>query len=189
MFKLYHYLDYLQEHLRPEFLKMNPHHTIPVLKDGDFVLYESRAICIYLIEKYGKNDSLYPKNPKQRAVVNQRLYFDMGTLFKSFSEFYYPQVLQKMPANPDKLKLFMNALDLLEKFLENNDFVACSTKITLADISIVATINTCELSGYNFNKHPNIHRWYGQMKKNLNWSANLKAAAHMKHYNTKISYE
>ena len=57
---------------------MNPQHTIPCMKDGDFCLNESRAIATYLITKYGKDDKLYPKDVVTRAIVDQRLYFDMG---------------------------------------------------------------------------------------------------------------
>ena len=48
----------------------------------------SRAICTYLIEKYAKDDALYPKDPKQRAIINQRLYFDMGSVYHSFAEYF-----------------------------------------------------------------------------------------------------
>lgn len=181
---------YRKEHLSPKFLKLNPHHTVPVLDDGDFIVYESRPIAIYLIEKYAKDDSLYPRDPKKRAIVNQRLYFDMGTLFKSFAEFYYPQVLRKMPADREKLNKFEEAMRLLEIFLDDNTFVAHTEKMTLADISIAATINTCEMGGYPLPKYPNIHRWYGLMKKSCpGWAANLKAAGIMKHYTTKVCYE
>lgn len=44
-------------------------------------VFYSRAIAIYLVETYGKDDSLYPKDLQQRAIVNQRLYFDHGVLY------------------------------------------------------------------------------------------------------------
>ncbi|CAB3233289.1 unnamed protein product [Arctia plantaginis] len=69
------------EHLTEEYQKLNPLHTIPMLKDDDFVVWDSHAICTYLVTVYGDDDSLYPKDPKKRAIVDQRLHFDTGTLF------------------------------------------------------------------------------------------------------------
>ena len=74
------------EHMTPEYLKINPQHTIPCLKDGDFCLNESRAIMTYLASKYGKDDKLYPKDVATRAIVDQRLYFDMGVFYKALGD-------------------------------------------------------------------------------------------------------
>lgn len=43
---------------------------------------------IYLVNKFGKSERLYPKQPAGRALVNQRLYFDMDRLYKSVTEYY-----------------------------------------------------------------------------------------------------
>lgn len=51
-------------------------------------LYESRAIMIYLAEKYGKNDVLYPRDAKKRGLINQRLFFDVGTFYARYAEYY-----------------------------------------------------------------------------------------------------
>lgn len=65
----------------PEFLEMNPLHSVPVLDDDGKYIIDSHAILSYLVEQYGKDDSLYPKDPYQRALVNQRLFFDSGILY------------------------------------------------------------------------------------------------------------
>ncbi|XP_034127072.1 glutathione S-transferase D1-like isoform X3 [Drosophila guanche] len=108
-----------REHLKPEFIKINPQHTIPTLVDNGFVLWESRAILIYLVEKYGKDDSLYPKDPQQKAVVNQRLFFDLGTLCQSYVCYYYPQLFDdvKKPADPEAFKKIDAAFGQLNTLL------------------------------------------------------------------------
>ncbi|XP_053680492.1 glutathione S-transferase 1-1-like [Anopheles nili] len=155
------------EHLKPEFLKINPQHTIPTLVDNDFSLWESRAILTYLCEKYAKNDSLYPKDPKNRAVVNQRLYFDMGTLYLRFALTYYPVVMQDKELDPENVKKFDEGLEFLEAFLDKTTFAA-GDRLTVADLALLASINTFEVTvGYDFSKFPNIQRWYGVMKESV----------------------
>ena len=51
---------FAQEQLQDSFLAINPQHVIPTLVDGDFKIWESRAICAYLVRKYGKDSKLYP---------------------------------------------------------------------------------------------------------------------------------
>jgi len=43
----------------PEYRRLNPNGLVPVIQDGDYVLWESNTIVRYLSGKYGKND-LYP---------------------------------------------------------------------------------------------------------------------------------
>lgn len=131
--------------------------------DDGFALWESRAIIAYLVEKYGKTDSLYPKDPKKRALVNQRLYFDIGTLYQRLADFYYPQIFAKAPANPDNLKKLEDAVGFLDKFLEGQEYSA-GDSLTIADISLVATVSTLDVADFDLTKYPNVVRWYEKVK-------------------------
>ena len=74
------------DNMKPEYLALNPQHNIPCVKDGEFVGNESRAVAAYLASKYGKDDSLYPKDLETRYKVDHRLYFDMGVFYKVSNE-------------------------------------------------------------------------------------------------------
>ncbi|KAI3893309.1 hypothetical protein MKX03_035978 [Papaver bracteatum] len=62
------------EHKQPEFLKLQPFGVVPAIQDGDFILYESRAIIRYYAEKYREQGpDLLGKTIEERAVVEQWL--------------------------------------------------------------------------------------------------------------------
>jgi len=148
--------------------------------DDDFVLWESRAILVYLVEKYGKTDSLYPKCPETRAIVNQRLYFDMGTLFNRFYDYYMPQVFAKQPADPEKYKKMEEAVEFLDKFLEKTVYAA-GEYLTVADLSLGATMATYEVAGFDFSKYKNVARWYAKCKATApGWDLNEAGANEFK---------
>lgn len=67
-----------REHKRPEYLAVNPFGKVPAIEDGDFNLFESTAICGYLVDKTGK---LGPKaGTKERALFDQWNLFAVSTL-------------------------------------------------------------------------------------------------------------
>lgn len=67
--------------MQESFLKLNPRHQVPVLTDGDFVITESFAIAQYLVDSRAPGSPLYPKDPKVRALINERLLFDAATAY------------------------------------------------------------------------------------------------------------
>ncbi|OIV96775.1 hypothetical protein TanjilG_18088 [Lupinus angustifolius] len=62
------------EHKQPEYLKLQPFGLLPVIQDGDYTLYESRAILRYYAEKYkNQGTDLLGKTIEERGLVEQWL--------------------------------------------------------------------------------------------------------------------
>lgn len=59
------------EHLTPEFRAINPNARVPVLRDGDFVLFESAAICRYIARAHPESGLLPEAGTRDDALVDQ----------------------------------------------------------------------------------------------------------------------
>ncbi|CRL07090.1 CLUMA_CG020093, isoform A [Clunio marinus] len=154
-------MDLLEKknHLSPEFTKLNPQQTVPTLVvEKDFIMAESRATIAYLADKYGKDDSLYPKDLKTRAIVNQRLFFDIGTLYDKILYYYFAKFFNKQP-DPQDLKRFEKALGVLNTFLEGNNYVAGTKTFTIADISLYSSLKCVTVFNFDFSPYPNVKKW------------------------------
>lgn len=90
---------------KPEFVALNPRHEVPVLVDGDFVLYESNAIVEYLDEAYpGRGASLFPGDVRQRALV-RRLVREVDNHFAKATDEIMDQAFGKKPEERDPAKI------------------------------------------------------------------------------------
>lgn len=142
---------------------MNPQHTIPTIDDNGFYLWESRAIMAYFVEQYGKNDSLYPKDPKKRAIVNQRLFFDANCLYQAFAEYFYPTVFAGAAKDKTKFEKLEQTVAFLDKFLEGENYAAGKT-LTIADLTLATTVSNFELTDLDLNKYKNVSKWFQRVK-------------------------
>ncbi|XP_076758401.1 glutathione S-transferase D5-like [Xylocopa sonorina] len=151
----------------PEFVKMNPQHVIPTLDDGGFILCESRPIMGYLVGKYAKNDSLYPKDPKKRGLVDQMLYFDIGTLHENMAKCYVRLCLFEARAlNEQDVQDVEKACDLLNTYLADREFVA-GDNLTIADFAIHTTVCVLLCFDFDIDRYDNVASWYNRCKQLL----------------------
>ena len=164
---------------QPDFEAINPSHQVPVLEDEGFRLTESSAILKYLAEKKGV--ASYPKDPRQRARINERMdWFNTG-FYRDFSYgFLYPQIFPFMRRPDETVQAGTVAygrekaqgwLKILDQNLigPRNKFL-CGDAITIADYLGAIMVVGGESIAMNFNAYPNISRWLGNMKALASWA-------------------
>ncbi|KAH8297205.1 hypothetical protein KR044_006695 [Drosophila immigrans] len=163
-----------KEQLSEAYQKKNPQHTVPMLEDDDACLWDSHAIICYLVSKYGKDDSLYPKDLLKRAVVDQRLHFESGVVFADVLRaitknlfFFGMKVIPK-----DRIQAVVEVYDFVETFLKGHEYIA-GDQLTVADFSLISTVSS--LPAYveiDPAKYVNISAWIKRLEKLPYYSVN-----------------
>lgn len=148
------------------FSQMNPQHTVPTLDDNGQILWESHAIVTYLVDKYCKDDSLYPKNLYIRAKVNQRLHFDSSILFtraRPCTEAVFLKGATEFPQSG--IKEILSAYDFMEAFLKDDPYFV-GNNLTVADLCIAANFSTTQIAApLDAAKYPKLAAWFVKIKK------------------------
>ncbi|XP_065367778.1 glutathione S-transferase 1-like [Calliphora vicina] len=155
-----------KEHISDEYLKKNPQHTVPTLEDDGNFIWDSHAIIAYLVSKYSKDDTLYPKDFLKRAVVNQRLFFESGVMFQGglrniTGPLWYRNETKVPRAKIDTLH---EIYEFLEVFLKDTQYMA-GNDLTIADFSIVATVTSlAAFANIDNSKYPKLTAWIKRME-------------------------
>lgn len=151
----------------PEFVAMNPHRKVPVIRDGDAVVWESHTILRYLAARYGQG-SFWKDDPVQRALAERWMDWSQTALQPAFLNgvfwgFYRTPVAQRdTAAIAASLKRCNDCMRQLDRQLEGRDFLV-GDALSLADIPA-----GCNLFRY-FNIEierpalPNLSAWYSRL--------------------------
>ena len=122
----------------PAFLALNPNALVPVIRDGDFVLWESNTICRYLAARAGRTD-LLPAQPAGRARVEQWMDWQATELNTAWRAAFMGRV-RKSPAfaDPDLIDASVQAwnrhMTLLDELLRGTGAFVTGSGFTLADV-------------------------------------------------------
>lgn len=125
----------------PEFLAMNPNGTVPVLRDGDLVLWESCAILRYLGARYGGGGAFWPSDPVARAAVDQWAEWGKINVTLGFTvPIFWPRVRtaakdRDAAALARSIAAFEAKLGILEAQLGDTEYVT-GDALTAADVVI-----------------------------------------------------
>lgn len=124
----------------PDFLALNPNGLVPVLRDGDFTLWESNTICRYLAGREGRDD-LLPVEPRARARVEQWMDWQAGDLNAAW-RYAFMALVRQSPAHADPDAIAASAaawnrlMGVLDGQLRASGGYAAGAAFTLADICL-----------------------------------------------------
>nr|XP_016939594.2 uncharacterized protein LOC108017130 isoform X1 [Drosophila suzukii] len=153
------------EHRSEDYSKMNPQKEIPVLDDDGFYLSESIAIMQYLCDKYAPDSSLYPQEVNTRAIINQRLCFNMGFYYAPISAHSMAPIFFDYERTPMSLKKVQNALEVFETYLERlGTKYAAGDNITIADFALISATLCLEAINFDLMQYPLVNKWYETFK-------------------------
>jgi len=129
----------------PEFLRLNPNGLVPVLIDGDFVLWESNSICRYLANAHGRDD-LLPAEPKARAQVEHWMDWQATELNNAW-RYVFMGLVRNSAAHADPALIAEHAANwnrhmaMLDAQLRRTGAFAAGSVFTLADIVLGLSVN------------------------------------------------
>lgn len=161
----------------PEYLKINPNGKVPVLVDGDFMLWESRAIMQYVASKKPGN-SLWPNDAKRQADIARWQFWESSHLSKGTGAFAFEKLFKRifMKQEPDEAALkvgekeFHTFAPVLNAQLETHPFVT-GAELTLADFSVGACFSYAEASGLPWENYPHIRAWWARLNALPAWQS------------------
>ncbi|KAL4148867.1 hypothetical protein QTP88_003012 [Uroleucon formosanum] len=155
---------------------VNPLLKVPAINDKGFFLFESRAIIVYLVQKYGEGDqsNLYSEDLQIQANINKMLEFDLTTLGDAFINLYSPWIFYKTPKTEYKINNLKTALAFFENLLV--DDYAVGKSLTVADVALASNIVTIQAIGEDISHYKKITEWLARCEKNIKEFMEVNAA-------------
>jgi glutathione S-transferase len=153
----------------PEFLALNPNGKIPVLVDGDFVLWESNAIIQYIAGK--KPNSLWPDDARARADITRwqcwQLAQWMEGVFALTRENLLKPMLMKMEPDAEQVKrgeeAFRRDAAVLDAHLARHPYLV-NDALTLADIAVGTYLMYAVPAKMPIGSYKNIQAWFARIE-------------------------
>lgn len=138
------------EHKTPEMLKMNPRGTLPVLRDGEFSLYEGLALVSYIEKKFPEHP-LWGTTAEQTGRVTRSmaecLFYLEPAVDALAIPLYRGKALEQADAVRSAARRLHEELGRLESCLAESEWLA-GQQVTLADVTVVPQLaHLCRAAG------------------------------------------
>ena len=160
----------------PEFAAINPNKKVPVLVDGDQVLWESSSIMAYLCIKAG-SDMWPTRNAAEQVEVLRWLSWNDCHWSPAVAPFYFEHVVKSTfgMGPPDRELLKSSVANLLkfagvlDEHLRGRSYAACG-RLTIADFQLGSMATYWQESDMPLHAFPNIVRWIDGLMRIPAWA-------------------
>lgn len=146
-----------KEHKKEPFLKLNPRGQVPVLEAEGRALWDSTSNLVYIARRYGGEQWL-PTDPLGMAEVMQWLAFAQNEVHYGLQ---WARAVKRGIRSGNYEEYFgygLQALQLLEGHLKNNDWLACG-RPTIADVACYPYVASAPEGGFNLGDYPAVTAW------------------------------
>ena len=146
----------------PEYLKVNPNGKVPTLVDGDFKLFESMAINLYLAKRFNK-DGFWPSSAEDQARCYQWSFWGMTEIEKPLLTILIDMFMtapdkRKPEAVAEAQKTLPKPFAVLNAALEGHQYLLGSA-FTVADLNLASILSWSKPIKYDFKPYPNAGAW------------------------------
>ena len=153
--------------------RYNPTGQIPILCDGDFVVWESAAIAYYLNDKFSPAPNWFGENIQQRALIQQYLHWHSTTLRRGAGAFFYTHFAECIWGKRDYSKeiekgrcVLYESMGILESWLERSEYL-CGDAISYADLQgfheFVSHNAGAIISEEKWRQYPHLKNWFDKL--------------------------
>ena len=148
-------------------LEQNPNGLVPVIVDGDFVLWESNSIIRYLANKWVA-EALLPTEPQARAEVDRWIDWQ-ATEFNSAWRYAFSAIVRRNAAFHDaseieaSKKQWTRMVAILDGQLAHTGGHVASAAFTLADIPIGLSVNRWFMTPFERPSFPHVEAYYERL--------------------------
>jgi glutathione S-transferase len=173
----FEYLDFFAGDLRQDaYAALNPNAMVPTLVDGDFTLWESNAINVYLASR--QTTPLFPTDGRARADVLRWLCWELAHYNRALGVLAFEGVAKPalMKMQPDEAAIEIARRDLerfapvLERHLERRHHVV-GDEVTLADYAVGHLEGFKDLVPFDWKPYPAINEYYERFADNPHWAS------------------
>ncbi|AZY51691.1 glutathione S-transferase family protein [Bordetella avium] len=159
----------------PDFLALNPNGQVPVVVDGDFVLWESNSILRYLANQY-QGECLYPRSARERARVDQWLDWQ-ATDLNSAWRYAFMALVRRAPGYQDtalieaSCQAWLGAMLVLQARLAETGAYVAGERFSLADIAIGLSVLRWRATEFERPALPGIDAYCDRLSRRAGFSA------------------